>query len=186
MPQPPTITSVTDQICTVRGHRVMLDADLATLYGVETRRLNQQVQRNLERFPPTFMFRLHPEEWRGMLLQNATTSQRTRRLDRLPCAFTEYGCLMLSNVLKSARAVQVSILIVQAFVSLRAAVNANHELARRVDDLERALGQQIGGHSRRLAAHDRAILKLLDDIRRLTRFPEPTHREIGFAAKWSK
>jgi hypothetical protein len=162
----------------------MLDVDLAALYGVPTRRLNEQVRRNPERFPPTFMFRLSAVEWQGMYPQNAGTYQRRRRLDNLPLAFTEHGCLMLSNVLKSPRAVQVSILIVQAFVGLRAAVMANQELARRVDELEKTLGRQVGVHGRKLAAHESAILRILGEIRRLTRFPEPPAREIGFTAQW--
>ena len=119
-----------------------------------------------------------------MWSQNAGTSQRRRRLGNLPLAFTEHGCLMLSNVLKSPRAIQVSILIVQAFVGLRAAVMANQELARRVDELENTLGQQAGAHGRKLAAHESAILRILGEIRRLTRFPEPPSREIGFTAQW--
>lgn len=119
-----------------------------------------------------------------MYPQNAGTSQRRRRHDRLPLPFTEHGCLMLSNVLKSPQAVQVRLLIVRAFVGLRAAVMANQELARRVDELETAMGKQIGAHGRKLAAHESAILRLLSEIRRLTRFPESTRREIGFTARW--
>jgi hypothetical protein len=184
MTQSPTVATITGQIHTFRGERVMLDTELATLYGVKTERLNEQVKRNPGRFPQAFMFRLSEQEWRSMYPQNAGTSQRRRRLDRLPLAFTEHGCLMLSNVLKSPQAVQVSVLIVQAFVGLRAAVMANHELARRVDELERAMGRQIGNHGRKLAAHDSAILRLLGEIRRLTRFPESPRREIGFTAQW--
>lgn len=134
----------------------MLDTELAALFGVKTERLNEQVNRNPERFPPTFMFRLSEPEWHSMYPQNAGTSQRRRRLDRLPLASTEHGCLMLSNVLRSPQAVQVSLHIVQAFVGLRAAVMANQELARRVDEFERAMGKQISAHG----------------------------REIGFTARW--
>ena len=130
------------------------------------------------------MFRLTSQEWEAMYLQNARTSQRRRRLDRLPLAFTEHGCLMLSNVLKSPRAVEVSVLIVQAFVRLRAAVTANRDLALRVDELARAVDQHIGRHDRKIRQHEAAILKILDEIRRFTRFPEPVHREIGFTASW--
>lgn len=184
MTQPPTVAAITSQIHILRGERVMLDTELAALYGVKTERLNEQVKRNPERFPPTFMFRLSEPEWQSMYPQNAGTSQRRRRLDRLPLAFTEHGCLMLSNVLRSPQAVHVSLLIVQAFVGLRAAVMANQELARRVDELEKAMGKQIGAHRRKLAVHESAILRLLGEIRRLTRFPESPRREIGFTAQW--
>ena len=183
-PAPARTPAVAESIHLIRGERVMLDADLARLYGVKTERLNQQVRRNLGRFPAPFMFRLTSQEWDGMFVQIARTSQRQRRLDRLPLAFTEHGCLMLSNVLKSPRAVEVSVLIVQAFVRLRAAVTANRDLALRVDELARAVDQHIGRHDRKIRQHEAAILKILDEIRRFTRFPEPVHREIGFTASW--
>ncbi len=156
----------------------MLDADLADLYGVQTERVNQQVSRNAERFPADFMFRLDVAEWRAMYLQNAGTSQRRRRFDRLPMAFTEHGCLMVSNVVRSNRAVEVSVLIVRAFVQLRGAISANRELAERVD----ALSSTLQRHGRRLATHERAILKVLAEIRRLTQFPETAPQPIGFTA----
>jgi hypothetical protein len=89
---------------------------LVAIYGVSTRHLNEQVRRNVGRFPPEFIFAVSPAEWRGMYLQIAGTLQRTRRADRLPLAFTEHGCLMASNLLRSAAAVEVSVLIVRAFV----------------------------------------------------------------------
>ena len=157
----------------------MLDVDLAALYGVPTGRLNEQVKRNRARFPVDFMFSLNSEEWSVLMLsQIATTSQRRRRLDRLPQAFTEHGCLMLANVLRSKRAVEVSLLVVRAFVRLRTVLAANRDLAIRVDELSRELGE----HGRKLSAHDRTILKLLEDIRRLTHFPEHKARPIGFTA----
>jgi hypothetical protein len=121
-----------------------------------------------------------------MYPQIAGTSQHRRRLDRLPLAFTEHGCLMLSNVLKSPSAVQVSILIIQAFVDLRSAIRADHDLARRMDVLGRVIHRRMGRQDRKLAVHEKAILKCLDDIRRLTQFPEPVKRQIGFLADHSK
>jgi hypothetical protein len=180
MNQTPNVEAIADRIITVRGQRVMLDADLAQLYDVPTSRLNQQVRRNQARFPPDFMFEVTTAEWRGTLLQFATTLQRNRRLDRAPLAFTEHGCLMLSNVLRSARAIEVSVLIVRAFVRMRSALAANTELASRVDELAREVERQSG----KLATHDAAILKLLTDIRRLTQFPESPRRRIGFTARW--
>lgn len=121
----PEVESITDRIATLRGQRVMLDVDLAALYGVETRRLNQQVRRNLERFPADFMFELLPDEWKGMRLQIASSLHRTKTRNVAPLAFTEHGCLMLANVLRSGRAVEVSVLIVRAFVRMRSALAAS-------------------------------------------------------------
>jgi ORF6N domain len=149
--QLPVVESISDRIIPLRGQRVMLDADLARLYGVETKRLNQQARRNLSRFPEDFMFELSLDEWQGMRLQNATTLHRSNKRNVAPLAFTEHGCLMLANVLRSGRAVEVSVLIVRAFVRMRSALN-----------------------------------KLLDEIRRLTQFPETPRRGIGFMAKWPK
>ena len=194
------VGSIAGAILVVRGQRVMLDAELAQLYGVPTKRLNEQVRRNAARFPPDFMFQLNADERAGrMWSQNATTLRRTkgaaanrsqfatgsrttRRNDQLPFAFTEHGCLMLANVLRSGRAVEVSVLIVRAFVRMRTGVAANVELASRVDQLAREVERQSG----KLTTHDAAILKLLAEIRRLTPFPEPARRGIGFTAAWPK
>lgn len=176
--------SLTDRIHFIRGERVMLrvmlDADLAALYGVATERLNEQVRRNQARFPADFAFRMRLEEWRGMYPQFAGTLSRTRRADRLPLAFTEHGCLMASNVLRSPRAAEVNVLIVRAFVRMRSALASSTELALRVDELAVAVERQGG----KLAEHGAAIQVLLDEIRRLTRFPESPARGIGFTAEW--
>lgn len=111
--QLPTVEAIADRITLIRGQRVMLDVELARLYGVKTERVNEQVKRNQGRFPIDFVFKLTLTEWRGMCPQIAGTLQRTRRLDNLPLAFTEHGCLMLSNVLRSPRAVEVSVLVVR-------------------------------------------------------------------------
>ena len=179
----PDVEAVEGRIVVVRKQRVMLDMDLARLYGVPTKRLNEQVRRNEDRFPADFMFRLRPAEWTALdRSQFATGSQRHRNEGALPLAFTEYGCLMLSNVLRSGRAVEVSILIVRAFVRMRSALGANEKLAVRVVQLASEIARQGG----RLNTHDAAILKLLAEIRRLTRFPEPSRRKIGFTADWPK
>jgi len=178
--QLPDVESIADRIVVLRGQRVILDAHLAALYGVETERLNQQVQRNKGRFPSDFAFRLTLEEWQAMYLQFAGTLRRTRRVDRLPLAFTEHGCLMASNILRSASAVAVSVLVVRAFVRMRSALAANADLTSRVDELARAVDR----HGGELVIHDAAIQQLLAEIRRLTRFPEPARREIGFTAPW--
>jgi hypothetical protein len=173
------VAAISSRIQTIRGVRVMLDADLAELYGVKTERMNQQVRRNIDRFPDDFVFQLSEAEWRSaMSLQIASSLQRTRRVDLRPLAFTEHGCLMLANVLRSPRAAEVSVLVVRAFVRLRGAIAGSQELARRVDELTIAVGK----HGVRLDTHQRAILQLLADIRRLTTFPESHARSIGFTA----
>jgi len=180
MENSPESHSIADRIILLRSQRVMLDVDLARLYGVRTKRLNEQVRRNQTRFPVDFCFRLTSEECQRIYPQIAGTLQRTRRLDQHAMAFTEHGCLMLSNVLRSERAIEVSVLIVRAFVRMRSALAANAELAARVDELSREMARQGG----KLAAHDTAILKLLAEIRRLTQFPEAPRRAIGFTANW--
>ncbi len=186
MPLEASVDAVTRKIIVIRGERVMLDADLALLYGVTTSRLNEQVKRNEERFPPSFMLRITRREWEETLSHFATTSQKSRRLDRLPLAFTEHGSLMLANVLKSPSAVEVSVQIINAFVQLRSAVMASHDLARRIEVLGKVINRRMSRQDRKLAVHERAILKILDDIRRLTKFPESVRREIGFLANHSK
>lgn len=136
--------------------------------------------RNAARFPSDFMFEVTSVEWRGMLSQFATTLQRTRRSDRLPLAFTEYGCLMASNLLRASRAVEVSVLIVPAFVRMRSALAANSELAAQVEKL----ASEVERHGGKLATHGAAIEHLLDHIRTLTQFPETSGRQIGFTAPW--
>jgi phage regulator Rha-like protein len=173
-----TIESISARILIIRGLRVMLDIDLAMLYGVPTKQLNQQVKRNLRRFPADFMFQLTAQEREDMWSQYATTSQRKRRADSAPFAFTEHGCLMLANILRSARAEEVSVLIVRAFVRLRSLLATNADLATRVAKLETEFFQQ----GRALASHEKAILKLLAEIRQLTNFPESSRRGIGFTA----
>jgi hypothetical protein len=174
------VAEIEGAIHVVRGQRVMLDADLARLYGVKTERLNEQVRRNQDRFPEDFCFRITRQERLGMCPQFAGTSRLTRRTDHLPMAFTEHGCLMAANVLRSGCAVEVSVLVVRAFVRMRSALAANAELAATVDKLAR----QVGSHDGRLSAHDAAIVKLLAEIRRLTQFPEAPRRGIGFTASW--
>lgn len=175
-----SVESIANRILVIRGERVMLDADLAALYQVTTKRLNEQVKRNLGRFPPDFMFQLTGGESAALRWsQIATTSHRFRRTDYAPFVFTEHGCLMLANILRTHRAAEISVLVVRAFVRLRTVVAANKDLAARIDELSRELGK----HRHKLASHERALLKLLEDIRRLTRFPEPKHRPIGFTAE---
>lgn len=142
-------------ILSIRGHRVMLDADLAELYGVTTSRLNEQVTRNKDRFPDDFAFRLTRVEWTNLKSQNAMSSSWGGRRSP-PRVFTEQGVAMLSSVLKSGRAVEVNIAIMRTFVRLRAILASNGELARRLAELELK-------HDK----HDRQIRAVFDAIRQL-------------------
>ena len=168
----PSVDPIATRILVVRGRRVLLDADLAGLYGVTVKRLNEQLRRNLDRFPTDFMFRLTSRETADLRSQIATSSWGGRRY--APYAFTEHGAIMAATVLRPARAVEVSVYVVRAFVQLRDALSAHRDLSKRLDELEARLGKKIG-------VHDRAIGEVLDAIRRLMTPPEaPRKRGIGF------
>ncbi len=152
------------------GGKVMLDADLAELYGVETKVLNQAVKRNAERFPEDFMFQLTTTE-KAEVVTNCDHLAKLKYSRSLPYAFTEHGALMLGNVLKSERAVEVSLMVVRAFVHLRELVSGHKELSQKLNQLERKVG-----------AHDRAIAELINAIRQLMSPAETKKkRPIGFA-----
>ena len=159
-------------ILLIRGHKVILDADLADLYGVETRALTQAVKRNLSRFPADFMFQLSDEE--AKLLRSQIVISKKRRGGRryLPYAFTEQGVAMLSSVLNSERAVEINIEIMRAFVRLREVLLTHKDLARKLDALER-----------KFESHDVHIRSLFEAIRQLMTPPEPNKRKIGFLVK---
>jgi phage regulator Rha-like protein len=156
-------------ILLVRSEKVMLDSDLAEIYGVETKRLNEQVRRNLNRFPPDFMFRLTPKEAESLRSQFATSNTGRGGRRYLPYAFTEHGALMLANVLNSERATQTSVQIVRAFVRLRQLLSSNAELARKLESLEKK--------------YDTQFRVVFDAIRQLMTPEPPKRREIGFHVK---
>jgi hypothetical protein len=130
-------------ILLIRGHRVILDTDLAKLYGIPTKRLNEQVQRNKKRFPSDFMFQLTPEEVERLRSQFATSKIGSGGRRYRPYAFTEQGVAMLSSVLHSERAIQVNIAIMRAFVQLREMISSNKGLARRLNELEKKYDGQF-------------------------------------------
>jgi hypothetical protein len=134
---------IQNKIYEVRGHKVMLDYDLAELYEVETRILNQAVKRNIDIFPMDFMFKLTEKEWEYMSSQNVMTYPVQRPKSSLPLAFTEHGVTMLSNVLKSKKARETSIAIVRAFISLKQFILNHQELANKLKELESKYNKQF-------------------------------------------
>jgi ORF6N domain len=173
------IDAITSRILVIRGQKVMLDMDLAALYGVTTKRLNEQMRRNLDRFPSDFVFQLTVQEVASLRSQFATSSsglqQRAWGGRRYaPYAFTEHGAIMAAMVLNSARAMEISVYVVRAFVQQRDVLVANKELAKRLDELESRI-------ELKLSTHDQAISAILDAIRQLMSPPEPARkRRIGF------
>lgn len=165
----------------VRGRRVILAADLAKLYGVLTWRLNEQVKRNKERFPSDFVFQLTLEEDKTLTSQIARskTGRGGRRV--LPFVFTEHGAIMAANVLNSPRAVQMSVFVVRAFIKMREALTANKALTEKLVELEKKL-------TSRLDVHEKAIVHILKEIKKLMPLPlpEPKRRPIGFIAQEDK
>lgn len=151
----------------------MIDADLAALYDVPTKRLNEQVKRNAERFPADFMFRLTRRE-RDELVANCDHLSRLKFASAMPCAFTEHGALMAASVLNTTRAVEVSVFVVRAFVQLRETLGAHKELTKRLDELESRI-------ERKFSSHDQALAGILEAIRKLMTPPESAKkRRIGF------
>ena len=159
------VERIASKIYHLRGEIVMIDSDLASLYGVQTRVLVQAVRRNRERFPEDFMFQLDAEEFENWRSQVVISNPGARMgLRHRPYAFTEQGVAMLASVLRSARAVEVNIAVVRTFVRLRRIFSANQELARRVDK------------------HDQEIGVLFEQVRGLLEAPEPSRKQIGFGS----
>jgi ORF6N domain len=168
--------NITRAILVLRGHRVLLDTELAALYRVTTKRFNEQVRRNAKRFPTDFMFQLTAEEISSLRSQFATLKLgRGQHRKYLPYVFTEHGAIMAATILNSPRAVEMSVYVVRAFVQLRELLASNKELARRFAQLETRL-------DKKLATHDEAIAAILSAIRQLMRPPVPKRRPIGFTA----
>ena len=170
------VEDISRAILVVRGHKVLLDAELAALYGVDTRVLLQAVKRNRERFPADFMIQLTAAEWAALRSQIVTLKRgRGQHRKYLPYAFTEQGVAMLSSVLKSARAIAVNIQIMRAFVRMRELLISNRELAQKLDQLEARL-------EKKLTSHDETIAAILSAIRELMNPTPPKRRGIGFTA----
>ncbi|UXH78224.1 ORF6N domain-containing protein [Roseateles amylovorans] len=180
----PAPEAITLRIATVRGQRVLLDADLAALYDVETKRFNEAVKRNMNKFPSDFMFQLSADEWQALRSQSATLDitfdGRGKHRKYLPYAFTEHGAIMAANLLSSARAVEVAVFVVRAFVQLREWAATHADLARRLEELEEkteGLEQSHGQfrHNTRLQ-----LKQVIETLRELMTPPDPPKRPIGF------
>jgi hypothetical protein len=165
---------VASLILTIRGHKVILDADLAKLYGVPTKALNQAVKRNPHRFPEEFMFQLSKEEADAILLSRSqnVTLKRGQNIKYLPRVFTEHGALMAANVLNSPQAITMSVAIVKAFIKLRQMALSIGELSQRVAALEQGF-----------LHHGEQFEAVFDAIRQLLQPPDAPSKEIGFHAK---
>ena len=166
------VADIARAILVLHRQRVILDADLAALYGVTTKRLNEQVKRNAARFPEDFMFRLSAQETEALNRSHFATGSQKHRDPRFPpFAFTEHGAIMAATILNSPRAVEMSLYVVRAFIRLRELLAANSALARKLDELER-----------KYKRHDDAINAILSTLRELMRSPTPKPRGIGFTA----
>lgn len=171
--EPPVpIERIQQSILLIRGKKVMLDSDLAKLYGVSTKRLNEKVKRNRDRFPEDFMFQLNPAEAEVLRSQFATSKTGRGGRRYLSFAFTEHGAIMLAAVLSTLRAIEVSVLVVRAFVKLREMLANHKELAVKLAELER-----------KIETHDESIRTLFQAIRELMAQPEPPRKRIGFQTK---
>ena len=163
------VAKIEQRILLIRGEKVIVDADLAEFYGVPTKRLNEQVKRNRDRFPDDFMFQLSVEE-KSEVVANCDHLSKLKYSSFLPYVFTEHGAIMAASILNSRRAVEVSVFIVRAFVKLRRMIAENKELSRRIVQIER-----------HLAEHDNQIMELVKAIKQLLKpDPLPKKRRIGF------
>ena len=162
---------VDSKIFVLRGQRVILDTDLAELYGVQVRHLNQQAKRNAKRFPPAFRFQLSSHELKILKSQNVISSEGHGGARYLPYVFTEHGAIMAATVLNSERAIEMSVFVVLAFVRMRRAIAGNRNILTKLAELEQ-----------RLKSHDANIQDLMDAIRELMSPEEPHRRRIGFEA----
>ena len=159
-------------IILVRGERVILDSNLAVLYGVSTMRLNEQIKRNKRRFPVDFMFRLTKEEWDSLISQFAISKTGRGGRRKLPYVFTEHGTIMAANILSNERAIEVSVQVVRAFVRLRQLLASNSELARKLNQLEKK--------------YDHQFRVVFEAIRQLMTPPVTDTKPIGFRSKVSR
>lgn len=158
---------IANKIFLVREKKVMLDSDLAELYQVETKRLNEQVKRNVTRFPEDFMFQLTKDEWKDLKSQNATSSWGGRRSE--PYVFTEHGVLMLSSILNSERAIAVNIKIMRVYTKIKEMLLTHKDLLLKMEKIERSIGK-----------HDMQITQVFQLIKQLVKQEESPRKKIGY------
>jgi len=170
---------IESRILTIRGQKIILDRDLATLYGVPTFRFNEAVKRNRRRFPDDFMFRLTADEFAALTSQIAMSKPSRGGRRTLPYAFTEHGAVMAANILHSERAIQMSVVVVRAFVKMRAMLTAQKDLARKLAALEKTLTERLDLHERVISDIIQQIMSLLNPPSE----PEPPRKQIGFHAR---
>jgi hypothetical protein len=177
------IEVITPAIRTIRGQKVILDADLARIYGVTTKRLNEQVKRNATRFPPDFLFQLTKAEAQAQLHSRSqfATLKQGMNVKYLPYAFTENGAIMAANVLNSPEAVRMSVFVVRAFVQMRDLLGSTKELAKQLADLEKKLTARLDGHESAIVEVLRRLMDILDPTP-LPPEQEKPKRRIGFHA----
>lgn len=173
------------RIQVVRGLRVMVDADLAALYGVPTKRLNEQVKRNRDRFPSDFLFQLNADE-KAEVVANCDHLSALKFSKTLPYAFTEHGAIQAANVLASAQAVEMGIYVVRAFVHLRQAASLHADLAHRLAELEERTERLELSHDTFSRNTRNQLRQVFEALRELTMPPEPARRPIGFVAQEDK
>ena len=180
------VEAIAATIFTIRGQRVILDTELARLYGVSTSQFNQAVKRNLDRFPLDFMFQLTSEEHESLRSQIVTIKAgRGQHRKYLPYAFTEHGALMAATILNSPKAVEVSVYVMRAFIQQRAMLASNAELALKMERIERRLITSVNllrEHDDTLTAHDSQIEALIEAINEIRTPPATPRRAIGFRA----
>jgi hypothetical protein len=182
---------IISQIYIIRGRKVMLDSDLARIYGVTTRRMNEQVKRNIQRFPEDFMFQLSPDEYSNLMSQFViSSSQITNNVEdvnlmsqiatsswggrrKLPLVFTEHGAIMLASVLNSPTAINASVYVVRAFVKLRDILSMHRELSERITDLEK-------GTSEKLEKHSEQLILVFQALRELVKQKDEPREPVGF------
>ena len=180
-PALPGAVAIESLIATFRGQRVLVDRDLAGIYGVPTKRLNEAVRRNTDRFPPDFVFQLNRDEaqaWLRLRSQFATL-KRGQHIKHLPYAFTEHGAIMAANVLNSQRAVQMSVFVVRAFVKMRGLLLNQVDLAKKLAELEKKLTERLDVHERVITDIIQQIMLLLNPPEE----PEPPRKPMGFLAR---
>jgi ORF6N domain len=179
------VSRIEGRIQVIRGLRVMIDVDLAALYGVQTKRLNEQVKRNRERFPADFLFQLNATE-KAEVVANCDHLQKLKFSKVLPYAFTEHGAIQAANVLASTQAVEMGIYVVRAFVHLREALSTNAEVSKRLAELEMKTESLELSHDTFSRNTRLQLRQLLDAVRELTTSPDPPKRSIGFVPQEEK